>query len=55
MLRSVTGGLSFPEPNKRGVPQWNPPVIFLEMPLVSESSPANLHHVLGLYLCPTGH
>jgi hypothetical protein len=31
-------------------PQRNPPVIFLEMPSVSELSLANLHHVLGLYL-----
>lgn len=25
-------------------------MVFLEMPLVSESSPANLHHLLELYL-----
>ncbi len=29
-----------------------PPVIFLQMPSVSESSPAHLHHVLGLYFLP---
>jgi len=53
MLRSVTGGLSFLARTERDVPQRNPPVIFLEMPSVSEQpirpSLANLHHVLGLY------
>jgi len=29
--------------------QRNPPVIFVEMPFASELSPANLHHVLGIY------
>ncbi len=33
----------------KGVPQRDPPVIFLEMQIVSESSPVHLHDVLGLY------